>query len=178
MTYLCCFSRKARVGAPYVPLAYQFSLKETPTRRNILRARNVFNATVGRRLFHLHRAKDVRAHLPDDWPDRFKDTLLIGDGYPKSIMKSGTFIIQRITWSVYKHDNIFLVMICKCRSVLALYQHVNVFYSVISPDGLIQMRSLVYGGQSAEVTTIINKSGILNSIRGNSPSGSVVCCFC
>lgn len=117
---LVLFLTKARVGTPYVPLAYQFSLTETPTRRNILRARNVFNATVGKRLFHLHHAKCVRAHLPDDWPDRFKDTLLIGDGYPKSIMKSGTFIIQRITWSVYKHDNIFLVVICKCVSVLGI----------------------------------------------------------
>ena len=48
---------------------------------------------------------------------------------------------------------------------------------VISPDSLVQMRSRVYGGQSAEVTTIINESALLARIQGDGWSVSIVSFF-
>jgi hypothetical protein len=50
----------------------------------------------------------------------------------------------------------------------------NTHLLVISPDGLIQMCSFTYGGQSAEVTTIINDSKIVDRIRGMSWFGLLV----
>lgn len=110
---LCLFLHEARLGTPYYALSVQHDLSEGATRRDIILARNAFNKTVGRRLFYLQHADTVCAHLPEDWPQRFNRTLLIGDGYPKGIQKSGTFVIQRITWSSYKHNNIFHIVICK-----------------------------------------------------------------
>lgn len=104
---------KARQGTPYYALAHQFNVSNGAAERLVNRFRDLVNAGVGRRLFYLQHAEIVRANLPPDWPQRFKDTLLIGDGHPKEIRKSGTFIIQRITWSPYKHKNIFHWVICK-----------------------------------------------------------------
>jgi hypothetical protein len=107
------FLTKVCLGTPYYALSKQFGVDDSSAQRNILCALRTFNDTVGKRLFHLQHADTVRANLPQDWPERFKDTLLIGDGYPKPIKKSGTFVIQRITWSVYKHTNIYLTVICR-----------------------------------------------------------------
>ena len=113
---LCLFLHKARVGTPYYPLSVEIDESEGTTRRSVILARDTFNKTVGRRLFHLQHARVVRQHLPEDWPQRFCNTLLIGDGYPKTIQKSGTFVLQRITWSSYKHDNIVHLVLCTCDS--------------------------------------------------------------
>lgn len=106
------FLTKTRLGTPYYALAKQFGVSNGSCQDLIIRVRDVFNKTVGRRLFYVQHASEVRENLPDDWPARFEDTLLIGDGYPKSINKCGCFVIQRITWSPYKHDNVFLFVIC------------------------------------------------------------------
>jgi hypothetical protein len=108
--YLLMF---ARMGWPYYALAKVLSISNGALQRNIIKCRDAVSATVGRRLFHLQRCETVRANLPKDWPERFSNTLLIGDGHPKSIHKSGTFIVQRITYSPYKSENIFLWVICK-----------------------------------------------------------------
>ncbi len=76
------------------------------------------------------------------------------------------FVVQRITWSSYKHGNIFLIVLCELLHLLIIMTAFDVLPTVVSPDGLIQMRSYTYGGQSAEVTTIINESGILEAVRG------------
>jgi hypothetical protein len=104
---------RARQGTPYYALAHQFNVSNGASCRLVNRFRDLVNSDVGRRLFYLQHADTVRNNLPADWPQRFQDTLLIGDGHPKEIKKSGTFIIQRITWSPYKHDNIFLWVICE-----------------------------------------------------------------
>jgi hypothetical protein len=113
---LCLFLHKARIGTPYYPLSVEIDESEGATHWSVIIARNTFNKTVGRRLFHLQHARTVRQHLPEDWPQRFHNTLLIGDGYPKAIKKSGTFVLQRITWSSYKHDNIVHLVLCMCES--------------------------------------------------------------
>lgn len=170
---LVLFLTKVRLGTPYYALSKQFGVDDCSAQREILRALRTFNDTIGKRLFHLQHANTVRANLPHDWPERFKDTLLIGDGYPKAIQKSGTFVIQRITWSVYKHANIFLTVICRLLHRFVCVDLPNMLLLVISPDGLIQMCSSTYGGQSAEVTTIINDSKIVDRIRGISWFGLV-----
>lgn len=170
---LVLFLTKVRLGTPYYALSKQFGVDTRSAQREILRALRTFNDSIGKRLFHLQHADTVRANLPQDWPERFKDTLLIGDGYPKAIKKSGTFVIQRITWSVYKHANIFLTVICRLLHRFVCVDLPNMFLLVISPDGLIQMCSSTYGGQSAEVTTIINDSKIVDRIRGISWFGLV-----
>lgn len=163
---LMMFLTRARLGTPYYPLALQFQVSNGAAQRNINRVRDVINGSVGKRLFHLQHASAVKKHLPEDWPERFENTLLIGDGYPKSIRRSGVFVVQRITWSSYKHGNIFLIVLCELLHLLVILAVFDVLPTVVSPDGLIQMRSFTYGGQSAEVTTIINESGILAAIRG------------
>lgn len=165
---------KARQGTPYYALAHQFGISNGPAHSHCIRLRDLFNETVGKRLFYLQDADTVRDHLPSDWPARFRDTLLIGDGHPKTVKKSGIFVIQRITWSPYKHGNIFLWVICKHSQCGRHSLSTNHSLSVISPDGLIQMRSRVFGGQSAEVTTIINESDLLKRIRGEGWFGSIV----
>lgn len=167
---------RARLGTPLYAMTYQVQSSYGATQRNILRARDCFGSTVGRRLFHLQAAAIVRANLPDDWPVRFSDTLLIGDGRPERIRKSGVFVIQRITWSPYKHDNIFIIVICTSALVFGAITVSRSFGAGISPDGLVQMRSRVYGGQSAEVTTIINESRLLECIRGKWPARATSSC--
>ena len=110
---LMMFLTKARLGTPYYPLALQYRVSNSAAQRNVIRVRNVINASVGKRLFHLQTASEVKEHLPEDWPARFENTLLIGDGYPKPIKRSGVFVVQRITWSNYKHENIFLIVLCE-----------------------------------------------------------------
>lgn len=107
------FLTKARLGTPYYPLALQYRVSNSAAQRNVIRVRDVINASVGKRLFHLQPASEVKKHLPEDWPPRFDRTLLIGDGYPKAIKRSGVFVVQRITWSSYKHGNIFLIVLCE-----------------------------------------------------------------
>ena len=160
------FLTKARLGMPYYPLALQYRVSNSAAQRNVIRVRNVINASVGKRLFHLQPASEVKEHLPEDWPPRFAQTLLIGDGYPKSIRRSGVFVVQRITWSSYKHGNIFLIVLCELSHLVVIMTAFDALPTVVSPDGLIQMRSYTYGDQSAEVTTIINESGILEAVRG------------
>lgn len=118
------FLTKVRLGTPYYALSKQFGVDDSSAQRDVLCALRTFNDTVGKRLFHLQHADTVRANLPHDWPERFKDTLLIGDGYPKAIKKSGIFVIQRITWSVYKHANIFLTVICRDHDCFLVCYHV------------------------------------------------------
>lgn len=160
------FLTRARLGTPYYPLALQFKVSNGAAQRNVNRVRDVINASLGKRLFHLQHASVVKQHLPEDWPARFDNTLLIGDGYPKSIRRSGVFVVQRITWSSYKHENIFLIVLCEMVHLVVIMVRFHLLPAVVSPDGLIQMRSYTYGGQSAEVTTIINESGILEAVRG------------
>ena len=74
--------------------------------------------------------------------------------------------MQSITWSSYKYENIYLIVLCELLHLLVILVVFDMLPTVVSPDGLIQMRSFTYGGQSAEVTTIINESGILAAIRG------------
>ena len=103
---------ECRCGYPYYAMAHMCGTSNGSAQREVLKMRDCFNAGVGRRLFYLQDAATVRDNRPDDWPERFSDVLLIGDGVPRHIKKSGIFIIQRITWSPYKHDNIFLWVIC------------------------------------------------------------------
>lgn len=152
---------------PYYPLGVTFSDSQGSVERHVKGARDAFNESIGKRLFHLQPATVVRNNLPPNWPARFKDTLLIGDGHPKSCQKSGIFVIQRITWMTYKSDNVFLYVICKLFNPILLLILLSHFVLGISPDGIIQMRSAVYGGQSGEVTTIINNSGIVECLQGN-----------
>jgi len=168
---------KARQGTPYYALAHQFNVSNGASCRLVNRFRDLVNENVGKRLFHLQHADTVRANLPADWPKRFQHTLLIGDGHPKEIKKSGTFIIQRITWSPYKHENIFLWVICEYTKRFLFCVLTMISLLVISPDGLVQMRSRVYGGQSAEVTTIINESALLARIQGDGWSVLIVSFF-
>ena len=168
---------RARLGTPLYAMTYQFGTSFGDTQRNIKRARDCFADSIGKRLFHLQHADTVRANLPPEWPDKFKDTLLIGDGRSQRIRKSGVFVIQRITWSPYKHDNIFSVVICKYCVRFGPKSQSCAPMSGISPDGIVQMRSRVYGGQSAEVTTIINKSRLLECIRGKCPSRTASPCL-
>ena len=79
---------KARQGTPYYALAHQFGIHNGPAHRLCIQFRNLFNATAGKRLFHLQDADIVRAHLPDDWPARFRDTLLIGDAIQRPSRKA------------------------------------------------------------------------------------------
>jgi hypothetical protein len=116
---------QARIGTPYYPLSVEIDESEGATQRSVIIARDTFNKTVGRRLFHLNMHVQFVQHLPEDWPQRFRNTLLIGDGYPKAIKKSGTFVLQRITWSSYKHDNIVHLVLCMCESCFVWLFSIN-----------------------------------------------------
>jgi hypothetical protein len=104
---------KGRMGWPYYALAHVVSDSNGSLQRHVVKCRNLMNRKIGKRLFHLQSPGTIRANRPHDWPEALKVVLLIGDGHPKTINKSGIFIVQRITYSSYKSENIFLWVLCK-----------------------------------------------------------------
>ena len=63
--------------------------------------------TVVPMLFRLEAPELIDPYIPDDFKSKFPGCYFIVDGVPLPIYQPERFVLNRLTWSVYKSQNIF-----------------------------------------------------------------------
>ena len=157
---------KTRKDYSYMALGCFFGVAESTMSDACADVERCVSGELTDRLYHLFTKEEMMPHLSTEFRKLFPYCCFIGDGVPFGIKKSGNLLVQKITWSVYKHGNIYLFVICKFKLYNIPFLSHSLPYTVISPDGIVQMRTEIYGGRSGEVTTTLNKSRIEKCVTG------------
>lgn len=167
------FLIKWRWDWSYKMLAYLFGVSEPSATSYVSEVAENFYQNFAGRLFYLPTLSEIEPHIPARFKERFPGVWGIGDGTHWRIGVPENFALQSLTFSVYKWSNTFQLVLCKCALSLVspvlysvLFNILIIHLSVISPDGRVIQRSLIYGGKSAEVSHIINQSVLAQNLQG------------
>jgi len=161
---------RCRHKFPFFFLGFLFSLTKETTRRYFREIRDIYHRTCTPLLFYPQSLSTIDSNRPADFAEAFPTIRYILDGVPLQVKMAVKFALNRLSWSTYKHFNCFLFVISKYHRIFlpccTMFNPASRLQIVISPDGLIQFRSALFGGLSAEVTTILNRSQLGDILKG------------
>lgn len=150
-------------------LGFLFGVSNDTAHRSFHRMQKLCKERVIDRLLFLEPPGVVKQFIPPDFAEAFEDTFFIVDGLPKDVLQPENFLLNKLTWSVYKHANIVHFVFGKRyeRGLCEDIMNSNKTGSLgISPDGRFQFRTALHGGNTPEVTTMFNTSGIAKALSG------------
>ncbi len=116
---------------------------------------------------------EIGKFISEDFSDDFPNGRYIIDGTHLAMQTPANFLLQRIMYSSYKRmvSSQVVLGILKQRVLLVnIFEHLintYLFITVIAPNGLFMCRSSLYGGLSAEVTTILDNSILPKLLKGD-----------
>jgi len=111
---LFLFLLRMRHNITYPLLGIFFGVCENTVSSMVGKALDALSEKIFPRLFYLQDKDTVSKSVPERFQQQFPECLLIGDGVPMNIYKPDTFLFQKMTYSAYKHRNVFMFVICEC----------------------------------------------------------------
>ena len=123
------FLARLRRGIPFEFLSMLFGVSHTSCSNYFNEILRVFTRQITPRLFALQDKETIMKNVPRDFKEKFPFVLFLMDALPLGVKMPETFVLNRLTWSCYKHKNCFLLVAGKfyydvltsesvCRSLL------------------------------------------------------------
>lgn len=121
---LVMFLYRMRHGWPFELMGHLFGVDKGTVSNYEKNMRTIFLESICPLLFFPQSKQLIEKNLPKGFRNDFKDALLIVDALPLRIKSPELFLHNRLSWSVYKHMNCFLV-------VIGLYYFFINYYSLL-----------------------------------------------
>jgi hypothetical protein len=172
---------RKRQSWSYVVLGVMFNVFDQSAQNYYRKIQTVFATKFLPRLFYLPPVAEIDPYIPPEFKASFPNVKIVGDGVHFPALTPEQFSTNNLTFCIYKWGTTWQIILRECKTsctiAFSLVDCLFKLFSVITPDGRIVMRSLIYGGKAAEVQHMLNDSNIVSCLKGEYLAGSRIFLF-
>jgi hypothetical protein len=163
------FLTRLRRKTPFRELGYLYGCGKTSAQRYFEEIVDIWCEHVVDQLVFPRTPEELLAMSRKEVLDRFPHLLAILDATNWEELKAENFLLNRLSYSAYKHFNAFQVLLGKsplrgveCHANMSCYLH----SLVVSTERLILWRSQIFGGMSNEIDVLLDESSLFSDMEG------------
>jgi hypothetical protein len=160
------FLTRMRRKTPFKELGYQYGCGRESARRYFNELVNIFNVHLLPRLVFPRPPEEIAKMSRKEVLDKFPDLLGIIDGTCWEQFKPENFLENRLSYSAYKHENVFQVLLGEALMWFCSDCAHQCSGAVVSSERPVLFRSEIFGGLANEISVLLDGSSLVRDLRG------------